>query len=113
MRKLLISAIMVSTMAVAAPAMSQSRGGFGFQGGNIERQLDQIEQRIDRARDRRLVSNREARRLSREAEQIDRLHDRYSRNGLNRREFAELQDRVQNLRQRLQFERAEGRGQRW
>jgi hypothetical protein len=46
-------------------------------------------------------------------EQIDRLQDRYARNGLSQREYFELQNRVQNLRQQLRYERQEGRGDRY
>jgi hypothetical protein len=111
MRKFLISAIALSTVALsAAPATAQYRGGGYNQGGaGIERQIDQLEQQIDRLRDRRLISNSEAVRLSRQAEQIDRLHDRYRRNGLSQGEQRDLMQRVQNLRQRVQAERLEGR----
>lgn len=108
MRKFLIPALLVA--AVAAPAAAQPHGGYDRRGGSgIERQIDQLEQQIDRLRDRRLISSSEARRLSRQAEQIDRLHDRYRRNGLSRAEHAELQRRVQDLRQRVRYERREGR----
>ena len=113
MRKILISAMLLSTVAVSAPAAAQYRGGYGFQGGNIERQLDQIEQQIDRLRDRRLISRDEAFRLERRAEQIDRLHDRYRRNGLSPSEHRDLQSRIQNLRHQLRAERREGRDDRW
>jgi hypothetical protein len=111
MRKILISAMLVSAVSVAAPAAAQFRGGgHGYgQGANIERQLDQIERQIDRLRDRRLISREEAFRLERRAEQIDRLHDRFARNGLSQYERRDLQSRIQNLRQRVQAERHEGR----
>ena len=109
MRKFLISAMLLSTVAVATPAAAQYNRGYGHQGQNIERQLDQLEQRIDQLRDRRLISNNEARRLSRQAEQIDRLHDRYRRNGFTAWETRDLQSRVQNLRQSLRWERTEDR----
>ena len=112
MRKFLISAMLLSTVAAAAPAAAQYNRGYGHQGQNIERQLDQIERRIDMLRDRRLISNNEAFRLSRQAEQIDRLHDRYRRNGLTQREHWDLQNRIQNLRQHLRAERREGRDDR-
>ena len=109
MRKFLISAVLLSSVAISAPAAAQYRGGHGFQGSNIERQLDQIEQQIDRLRDRRLISRDEAFRLERRAEQIDRLHDRYRRNGLSHGERRDLQSRIHNLRQQVQSERREGR----
>ena len=109
MRKFLISAMLLSSVAISAPAAAQYRGGYGHQGANIERQLDQIEREIDRLRDRRLISRDEAFRLDRRAEQIDRLHDRYRRNGLSQFEHRDLQNRIQHLRQSVRAERREGR----
>lgn len=109
MRKFLIPAILISAVAVSAPAASQHRSNYGHQGVGIERQLDQIEQQIDRARDRRQISRDEARRLQRQADRIDNLHDRYRRNGLNQRERHDLQNRIQRLRQQFRWERRDGR----
>jgi len=115
MRKFIISAALISAAAIAAPASAQyghgqaRYGNSNYGGQSIERQLDQLEQRIHRARDRRLISNNEARNLLRQAEQIDRLHDRYRRNGLSQGEYHDLRHRIQNLRQRIQGERREGR----
>jgi Spy/CpxP family protein refolding chaperone len=121
MRKFLIPALLISAVAVSAPAAAQHRGGYdprpGYGqhhgGGGIERQIDQLEQRIDRLRDRRLISNREAQRLMRQAEDIDRLHDRYRRNGLSRYEHDDLMQRIQYLRQNIRYERQEGRQDRY
>ena len=122
MRKFLISAALLSVAAAAAPASAQynsryddrryddRRGYDDFRGGErIDRQLAQISDRIHRAYQRRLISSNEARRLQREADQIDRLEDRYGRNGLSGWERQDLQRRVQHLRQRLKWERREGR----
>ncbi|MBV8688093.1 MAG: hypothetical protein JOZ90_00510 [Alphaproteobacteria bacterium] len=119
MRKILISALMIGATAIsAAPASAQYRGGDrGAYGGGyrsddgIDRQIRQIEQRIRQAMQNRTITRREADRLLRQADQIDRLEDRYSRNGLNARELQDLRMRVQNLRQQLRFERQDGR--RW
>src|SRR5688500_360774 len=121
MRKILISAMLLSSVAVSAPAAAQYRGGgHGYQGANIERQLDQIERQIGqpasqlgRLRDRRLISREEAFRLERRDEQIDRLDDRYRRNGLSPSAHRDLQNRIHARRQRLQIERREGRDDRW
>ena len=112
MRKFLISAVLVSTVAAAAPAAAQNHRGYGHQGQNIERQLDQIERQIDQLRDRRLITVKEARRLVHHAEMIDRLHDRYRRNGVSQREHRDLQNRIQDLRQNVRAERQEGRWER-
>lgn len=127
MRKFLLSAIALSTVAtVATPAAAQyyqSRNqgygqgygqnygqGYGYQNGqNIEQQLANLSQRVQRSFERRQISGNEARRLQREIDQVDRLFDRYARNGLTGYERQDLQNRVQNLRQQVRYERQEGR----
>jgi hypothetical protein len=117
MRKILMSAVMVGTlMSAAAPAAAQygNRGGYGYQGQgqNIEQQLGQLQNRVDRLYQRRLISTNEARRLSREIEQTDRLYDRFRRNGLTRGEYGQIQYRVERLRAEIREERREGRDDR-
>ena len=121
MRKILISAALISAAAVAAPASAQyyqndyNRGygqGYGYNqnyGRNIDQQINQIQQRIERAARNGRISRSEANRLFRQAEQIDRLYDRYRRNGLSQYEARDLQNRIQYLRQNLRFERQEDR----
>jgi len=117
MRKFLISALLIGATAVtAAPASAQyGRGDRGAYGGGyrsddgIDQQIRQIEQRIRTAMQNRTIDRREADRLLRQADQIDRLEDRYSRNGLTAYELRDLRQRVQNLRQQLRFERQDGR----
>jgi len=120
MRKLLISAMLVSAAVAASPATAQYQPGRygdryeqGYRGGQqIDRQLDNIVERIDRAYQRRLISGSEARRLRNEANDIARRYDRYRRGGLSGYEHDDLQRRIQHLRQRLQWERQEGRDDR-
>jgi hypothetical protein len=124
MRKILISAALLSGLAfAAAPASAQygrggydrggyDRGGYGYgynQGGDIHRQLGQLDQRIDHLFQRRLISSNEARRLSREVDQIERLFERYRRNGLSQGEHHDLMRRIHHLRQEIREERREGR----
>jgi Spy/CpxP family protein refolding chaperone len=129
MRKILISALLIGATAItAAPASAQygrgdrDRGAYGDRGdrgdrgayGNrsddgIDQQIRQIEQRIRQAAQNRTIDRREADRLLRQADQIDRLEDRYSRNGLTGFELRDLRQRVQTLRQQLRFERQDGR----
>ena len=111
MRKLFLSALILSSVAAAAPASAEHRGyDRGYRhGADIERQIDRIEDQIDRLRDRRLISRGEARQLERRAERIDRLHDRFRRGGLDRYERRELQHRLAELRRDIRAERLEGR----
>lgn len=122
MFKLVIPAIMASTVALAAPAAAQYRGDYdsrysdsrhynaGYSDARqIRSQIDQMIDRIHRAEDRDMISKREEDRLMREARQIQRLYHRYRGNGLTRREAHELQSRIHNLRQQFRFERRDGR----
>ena len=109
MRNFLISAALIAAATVAAPASAQNHR---YQGNNIERQVDQIENRIQRAAQRGQVSQREANRLLRQADQLDRLADRYARNGIDRREHQELQNRLSQLQQQLRWERQDRDGRR-
>ncbi len=113
MRKILMSAVLLGTLASAAPAAAQYgdyRGGYGYnQGQNVDRQLANLSDRVDRLYQRRLISDREARRLSRQIDQTDRLYDNFRRNGLSRSEYFEIQNRIQNLRSQIREERQEGR----
>jgi hypothetical protein len=114
MHKFLISAALISAAAIAAPATAQyqSRGHYGYDhrgGQGIQRQLQQLVQRIRMAEDRDLISRREESRLLREANRInDRLYS-YSRNGLSHGEHQDLQQRIHRLRQEIREERREGR----
>jgi hypothetical protein len=123
MFKLVIPAIMASTVALAAPAAAQYRGDYPdsrsydsrYYGGRysdgreIRAQIDHMIDRIHRAENRDMISKREEDRLMREARHIQRLYHRYRANGLNGREAHELQRRIHHLRQQFRFERQDGR----
>lgn len=128
MLKLVIPAVMASTVALAAPAAAQYRGDYPDSrysnsrhyderygdAREIRVQIDQMIDRIHRAEDRDMISKREEDRLLREARHIQRLYHHYRANGLNRREAHELQSRIHNLRQQFRFERQDGRrDRRW
>ncbi|HMG47571.1 MAG TPA: hypothetical protein VK614_08955 [Allosphingosinicella sp.] len=125
MRKFLISIALVSTALTAAPAMAQDYGHRGDRGdwnrggpnrpavNNLLRQLDQVDVRIQRSAQRRIISQREAMGLRRESNQI-RVRLAYSaRGGLSGREFASLQLQVNRLEQRLRIERNDRDGRRF
>ncbi len=122
MFKLVIPAILASTVALAAPAAAQYRGDYdsryatdrhynaGYSDARqIRRQIDQMIDRIHRAEDRDMISKREEDRLMREARHIKFLYHRYRGNGLSGREAHELQSRLHALRQQFRFERHDGR----
>ena len=94
------------------------RRGYGHRGPDrravqqLLRELDQVENRIQRSAQRRIISPREAFSLRRQANQIrQRLH-RSGRNGLTGREFAQLRVQVNRLEQRLRHERRDRDGRR-
>ena len=134
MRKLFLSALILSSVAAAAPAAAQHRGydrgydqryargydqrsdrGYGYAnrhglpGDGIKRELRQVENQIARLHDRRMISRDEARRLSYRAARIDERVDHYVRGGLRRYEQRELLQRVAELRRDVRAERLEGR----
>lgn len=131
MRKLLVSLAVATATLTAVPAAAQYRGD-GHRGDDrrwddrrdhrgpnrhavsqLLRELDQVEQRIDRSARRGIISPREAFGLRREANRIrQRLH-RAGRNGLSGREFAELRVQVNRLEQRLRIERRDRDGRRF
>lgn len=140
MRKFLITAaVAAATVATAAPATAQYRGNDQYRGhdqhrGNdhqrgwgqndyrgynrqaivqLRRELAQVENRIERAAQRRAISGREYQGLRREAQNIrERLH-RASRDRISDREYANLSARIDRLEQRVRFERRDRDGRRW
>jgi hypothetical protein len=131
MRKFLISVALVSTALTAAPAMAQDHGrlefaqrgdqrGGGWNRGGPSRQainellrdLSRVDAGITRSAQRRIISQREAFSLRREANQVRAQLNRASRNGINNREFAVLRGQVNRLEQRLRIERRDRDGRR-
>jgi hypothetical protein len=123
MRKFLISIALASTVMTAAPAMAQyrgqgsqavwNRGGPSRQAINeLLRDLQRAENGIDRSVRRRVISQREAFGLHREANRIQVQLNRASRNGISGREFAALRVQVNRLEQRLRVERNDRDGRR-
>ncbi len=116
MRKVLVSialasATVASTAVVVTPAMAQPGRGHHqpnrFQQDihrEIRQDINELERRIQRAQQRRTISVREAQGLRREAIQIRQLYNRFSRNGLDRREVRELEQRINRVHRQLRFE---------
>jgi hypothetical protein len=120
MRKIILTAVLLSSAVAAAPAAAQYRDydrgyGYGYNqnhGRAIEQQLRQLSHRIDNMYQRRLLSDREASRLQRDVRDTERRLYDYARNGLSPREHQDLQYRIYDLRERIQRERWEGRQER-
>jgi len=121
MRKLLFSVAIATATLAAVPAAAQYRdqnAGWNQRGpgrpavNNLLRQLNQVDQRVNQSLQRRMISPREAISLRREANQIRVRLNIAARNGLNGREFANLQVRVNRLEQRVRIERRDRDGRR-
>jgi hypothetical protein len=127
MRKFLIPVLMLSSVAAVAPAAAQYRGGYGdpsnvaWERNGPSRQavnelladLNRVDRQIDRAAQRRTVSQREAIGLRREANQIRIRLTRAGRNGISGREFAAFRVHVNQLEQRVRIERRDRDGHRY
>jgi hypothetical protein len=127
MRKFLIPALMLSTVVGIAPAAAQhggyhndrgtvawNRGGPSRQAINeLLRDLQRAENGIQRSVQRRVISQREAMGLRREASQIERRLNMAGRNGISGREFGALRVQVNRLEQRLRIERNDRDGRRY
>jgi hypothetical protein len=124
MRKVLVSLAAVSAaLVVAAPASAQpgygygyghNRPGYGYPGDRalvqrLHSQIAQIENRIERSAQRRLISGGEYRALRNQAANLHQRLNRFAYNGLSRGEVQDIVDRIDNLRDRLRDERRDGR----
>jgi len=120
MRKFLIPIVAaVSTLAIAVPASAQTWAppvyryqpynfGYGYNGFNFARSMESRVQRIRgdiRAMDaRRVLSNREARSLDKQAERLQRRIYRASRNGIQPYEARTVENQIRNLEYRVSRE---------
>jgi hypothetical protein len=112
MRKLIIAATVAAFSIPVVPATAQAWKPRPNVERQIQRDINQLEDRIDRAAQRRAISQREAFGLRRDALGLQHLYERYARNGLNRVEVAQLETGVNRLHQRLRLERRDWDGRR-
>lgn len=112
MRKLIISAVIAASAIAAAPATAQNWRLSQSVHRQIQGDINQLENRINRSAQRGVISRREANTLRRDALNVQRIYNRYSRNGLDRREVADLELRVNRLHVRLRHERRDWDGRR-
>lgn len=83
------------------------------QANALNRQIAQLEQQVRRFDSRDRISEREANALRRQVYSLRQQFNAYARNGLSQREFYTLQNGIQNVRQRLNYERRDRDGRRW
>lgn len=79
----------------------------------LRAQIQQIEYRVQRNDWRDRISEREANAFRRTTYDLRRQYNAYARDGFSQREFQILQGRVQQLRQRLGYERRDDDRRRW
>jgi len=79
----------------------------------LRAQIQQIEYRVQRTDWRDRISEREAYALRRSVSDLRRQYDSFARGGFDRREVQILESRIQQLRQRLNYERRDDGNRRW
>lgn len=103
---------LTSIALVAGPASAQIwRVSPGVQ-RQIQGDINQLERQIQRSQQRNVISQREGQRLRRDALQLQRNLNRFSRNGLDRNEVRQLEVAVNQVRQHLRLERRDWDGRR-
>lgn len=107
--KLTLLAI-TSTALLATPAAAQTWRVAPSVQQQIRSDINQLDRQIERSQQRRVISQREAQSLRRDALQLRRTLIRFSRNGLDRTEVRQLEISVNQVRQRLRLERRDWDG---
>jgi hypothetical protein len=79
----------------------------------IWRQIEQLRIRIQRTDGRDRISEREAAGLRRAVYSLQQQFRDFNRNGLSQRESQYLQQRINQIRERLRYERRDDDGRRW
>lgn len=109
MRKFLLSMVVASAALTAVPAMAQPAAFRWTDNPSaaryFEREINQLDRRIDRSVERRRISEREAFRLRRDADKLERDLNRYRRGGIDRREAATLDRGLLRIQRALRWER--------
>lgn len=123
-RKALLSTLAASAVMVATPALAQNVSfsigigspgysqpyGYGHRynrgyGHDLRARAERLEQRIDRLAWNGRISRREAQTLSWRLQEFRSLEWRYARDGLSRREYADLSYRLDRIERQLRHER--------
>jgi len=113
MRKFLaFAAVTTAAVTAAAPASAQHWHIQPHAQRQIAGDINQLDNKINRAIAKRTVSQREAVGLRRQANYLKQTYYRFTRNGLTRPEGAQLEAGVNQLHQRLRLERRDWDGRR-
>jgi hypothetical protein len=108
MKKTLLLAAAASALGVAVPAAAQYYsapnrvvpGQYGLD-NSYDVRIAQLRQRLDAGVRAGTINSREAHRLSRQIDNLDRLEDRMAYNGLTESERYDLQRRIRAVRQNV------------
>lgn len=124
MRNILISLAAAGTaLAFATPASAQfypqpqANYGYGYGYNNygsvrvLQARVDQLQGRLDRLAQRRIISRGEYRSLHGDSHRIEQRLRQVARYGLDRRERHTIERRIARLEQRIVYEARDGR--RW
>ena len=112
MRKFVLSIGLVAASIGAVPASAQAWRLQPNVRNQIQSDINQLDTQIQRATQRRTLSQREATGLRRDARQLQRTYNQYGRNGLTRAEVTTLEVRINTLRQKLRLDRRDWDGRR-
>jgi hypothetical protein len=121
-RKALLSTLAASAVMVATPALAQTVSvsigvgapgygqpwGYGHDRGygyDLRARAERLEQRIDRLAWNGRISRREAQTLNWRLHEFRSLEWRYARDGLSRREYADLSYRLDRIERQIRHER--------
>lgn len=96
--KIVASALAASlALGIAAPASAAAWNA----PGQLQRQIAQLDNQINRAEARRTISHREAQQLDRQVDQLRAAFRTYARGGFTRYELASLDNRVDQVKRQL------------
>lgn len=104
MRKFLIAAPL-ALAAAATLATPASAASYTSSPAQVRKEIAQLDRQIDRAKERKTISWREARQLHNRVDQLEKLYVRYARNGFTRIELRVLDNRVDAVQRQLRIER--------
>ncbi len=101
MKKIFMTMAAMSALAVGAPAFAQ--GNSQYANGNVQARVQQLQVQLQTGIQSGAISRQEASPLRDQLRQLVRMERIYARDGISGRERAELQQRINGLRQQMRF----------
>lgn len=106
MKKIFMTMAAMSALAVGAPAFAQ--GNSQYANGNVQARVQQLQVQLQAGVQRGTISRQEAAPLRDQLRQLVRMERTFARDGISGRERAELQQRINGLRQQIRFAERNG-----